>query len=39
MLSPTSGSSPQVAASIVAPDAHSSGPTVKMLQPAQLPGR
>ena len=37
--SPTSGSSPHLPASIVAPDAHISGPTVKMLQPAQLPGR
>ena len=37
--SPTSGSSPHLLASIVAPDAHISGPTVKMLQPAQLPGR
>ncbi len=37
--SPTSGSSPHLSASIVAPDAHISGPTVKMLQPAQLPGR
>jgi hypothetical protein len=37
--SPTSGSSPGPAASIFAPEAHISGPTVKMLQPAQLPGR
>ena len=38
-LSPTSGSSPAPVASILAPDAHISGPTVKMLQPAQEPGR
>ncbi len=37
--SPTSGSSPAPAASILAPEAHISGPTVKMLQPAQEPGR
>ena len=37
--SPTSGSSPHLPASMVAPDAHISGPTVKMLQPAQLPAR
>jgi hypothetical protein len=37
--SPTSGSSPGPAASILAPEAHISGPTVKMLHPAQLPGR
>ena len=30
---------PGPAASILAPEAHISGPTVKMLQPAQLPGR
>jgi AICAR transformylase/IMP cyclohydrolase PurH len=37
--SPVSGSSPAFSASILAPEAHISGPTVKMLQPAQLPGR
>ena len=37
---PTSGSSPHLPASmVVSPVAHISGPTVKMLQPAQLPGR
>ena len=37
--SPCSGSSSASFGSIVAPLAHISGPTVKMLQPAQEPGR
>ena len=39
MPSPTSGSSLASFASILPPEAHISGPTVKMLQPAHEPGR
>ena len=39
MVSPTNGSSPHSAGSIFPPDAQIIGAKVKMLQPAQLPGR